>query len=539
MEPKEENTESTAKVGSAEKGCLAPDTGDAIPPTQTEPPYSSFSDGTRRYLTVLLGVSLILSTMTATMYFPLIPALSRGFSVSIQSINLTVTVYAACQALSPTLFASLADHPAIGRRPVLLALMVLYALGSLGLLLNTSDSYAVLMVMRGVQSIAGSPITAIAYGVVADVSVVAERGKMLGPMMSICNGISATGPVIGGAIALVPGGYTWVFLTLLLISVACLLVSGFTLPETSRVVVGNGEIPPTGVWRTWWSWLAAWRRNLKRDKNSDSASVEEARDVVIPPPSEDRPRWNPRSVLTSLRLMFHPDAAVVLWTIASTYSIYYTYQVAIPTIFDEIYGYNELFIGLSFLPGLVGMTLGGIVAGKLMDHNFAAAVRKHDVVQLAGRTTTLSGTELGGFPIEATRYRYAIPIVVLESLLVAGYGWAVTRRAHAAVPLVLQFFTCALSTLMSHTASALLVEIFPRSSSSAYAAGQMFRCGLSAVSAAVLQPVVDAVGRGWFFVIFAVFIGTTTVASILTSVSRGMRWRERRLGQGSQAGGLQ
>ena len=31
---------------------------------------------------------------------------------------------------------------------------------------------------------------------------VSERGKMLGPMLSTCNAISAVGPVIGGTVAL-------------------------------------------------------------------------------------------------------------------------------------------------------------------------------------------------------------------------------------------------------------------------------------------------------------------------------------------------
>ena len=210
--------------------------------------YSLFSASMRTYLTYLLGVVITLSTLTATAYFPLIPMLSVHFCVSIQAINLTITVYTICQAISPALFASLAD--AFGRRPILLALIGLYACASLGIALNR-DSYAALMAFRALQSIGGSATPPIAYGIVAGVAVVSERGKMLGPMLSTCNAISAVGPVAGGALALRTEGFTWIFLGLLVIAVFCLLLVGFTLPETARNIVGNGTKSPYGVWRTW------------------------------------------------------------------------------------------------------------------------------------------------------------------------------------------------------------------------------------------------------------------------------------------------
>ncbi len=121
---------------------------------------------------------MILSTMSATIYFPLIPMLSDQFGVSIQAINLTLTAYAVAQALSPAFFASIADR--FGRRPVLLCLLVVYASASLGLALNRT-SYPALLVLRALQSIGGSATTSIAYGIVADVAPVAKRGSMLAP----------------------------------------------------------------------------------------------------------------------------------------------------------------------------------------------------------------------------------------------------------------------------------------------------------------------------------------------------------------------
>ena len=478
-----------------------------------EEDYSVFSVAMRIYLTYFLGFLMILSTLTATIYFPLIPMLSTGFSVSIQAINLTVTAYAICQAISPALFASVADTS--GRRPVLLGVISLYACASLGLALNR-DSYAALVALRALQSIGGSATVPISYGIVADVAVVSERGKMLGPMLSTCNAISAIGPVVGGAIALTTSGDTWVFLALLIIAVISLFLAGFTLPETARSVVGNGTQPVHGVWRTWWSFYRGKGRQ-RRNESGANGGTEGPLQV------DRKPTWRPLRAFASFRIILYPDAAAVLWMVASSYSVYYTFQVAIPVIFQEIYGYNELQIGLAFLPGLAGMTIGGIIAGKLVDRNYA---------KIAGKCNAdvdrKKGDNLKGFPIERARYRNCLPFILFEVALIVGYGWAVQSHVHPSVPLIMQFLICATSTLLTHTSTSLLVDIFPEMSSTASASGQIMRCGLSAASAAILQPLVDAVGRGWYFTIFALFVGISGLVSVVTSRSKGMQWRQKR-----------
>lgn len=489
--------------------------------SHNEDEYSAFSPAMRTYLTYLLGFILILSTLTATIYFPLIPMLSTHFSVSIQAINLTITVYAICQAISPALFASLAD--ASGRRPVMLGLITLYAVTSLGLALNR-NSYRALMALRALQSIGGSATPPIAYGIVADLAVVSERGKMLGPMLSTCNAISAVGPVVGGAVALSTSGYTWVFLALLIVAVICLLLAGFTLPETARNVVGNGAEPAHGIWRTWGSYLPGSKQRRRCNKSVVKEVSENSLRV------SRKSAWRPMSAFASLRIILYPDAAAVLWMVASSYAVYYTFQVAIPVIFQGIYGYNELEIGLTFLPGLAGMTIGGIIAGKLVDRNYAKTAQKYNV-----DVDPKKGSNLRDFPIEAARYRNCIPFIVFELVLITGYGWAVQSHVHPSVPLIRQFFICGTSTLLSHTAAALLVDIFPDTSSTAYASGQIMRCGLSAASAAALQPLVDAGGRGWYFTIFALFVGISGFASVFTSRSKGMQWRQNR--QAAPSGG--
>ena len=154
---------------------------------------------------------------------------------------------------------------------------------------------------------------------------------------------------------------------------------------------------------------------------------------------------------------------------------------------------------------------------------YAKTARKYNV-----DVDRKKGNNLKDFPIETARYRKRLPFLLFEVALLVGYGWVVHSHVHPSVPLIMQFFICGTSTLLSHTASALLVDIFPDMSSTAYASGQIMRCGLSAALVAVLQPLVDAVGRGWYFTIFALFVGISGLVSLVTSQLKGMQWREKR-----------
>lgn len=243
----------------------------------------------------------------------------------------------------------------------------------------------------------------------------------------------------------------------------------------------------------------------------------------MPKPSQTLSR-----IFDSIRMIRHPDATVILWMVASSYGIYYTFQVAHSVIFKDLYNYNELQIGLSFLPALAGMTIGGTIAGKLMDINYAHHARQAEIVDPAN---------ILDFPIERARFRNMVPLILIETALVTGYGWTVQQHTHPAVPLILEFFVSALATLLSHTANALLVDVFPEVPSTAYASGQLARGAFSAASAAIIDPLVRAVGRGWYFTIFAAFTGTGCLTCVTLSRWAGMRWRRKRYLRASRGSG--
>lgn len=158
------------------------DTTSVTIPIVTPPPpkpYTTFTTTQKRLLTLLLGLATITSPLTATIYFPLLPLLRSHFHSSSQAINLTITLYIIFQALSLAIFGPLSDS--LGRRPVYLITITLYVVGILGLALNRK-SYTVLLVLRALQSLGASAAYAVSFGVVADVCVPSDRGRMLGPV---------------------------------------------------------------------------------------------------------------------------------------------------------------------------------------------------------------------------------------------------------------------------------------------------------------------------------------------------------------------
>jgi len=160
----------------------------------------------------------------------------------------------------------------------------------------------------------------------------------------------------------------------------------------------------------------------------------------------------------------------------------------------------------------------------MMDRNYRATV------QSIGRSIDkVSGDDLDDFPIEKARARGSFYLLIVYICALAGYGWVVRRRVRESVPLLLQFVLGMLCTSFQQTFSALLVDIFPSSPSTAAAAGNTVKCVLLAATVAVLQPLMEAVGRGWVFTILTVLSGGGGFVAAWMIKKNGMEWRRARV----------
>ena len=117
-------------------------------------PYSAFSTSEKRAIVFLVALAGFFSPFSAFIYFPALQDIANDLYVSLELMNLTVTLYLVVQGIVPSLFGDMAET--LGRRPVYLLAFLIYVLASVGLALQ--DSYPALIILRMVQSAGSSGI---------------------------------------------------------------------------------------------------------------------------------------------------------------------------------------------------------------------------------------------------------------------------------------------------------------------------------------------------------------------------------------------
>jgi hypothetical protein len=162
----------------------------------------------------------------------------------------------------------------------------------------------------------------------------------------------------------------------------------FFLNETLRSLVGNGSgyANPTPS-----QWVKR-RRDLRRNGPKSHAQVQVTK--------AKRQSPNP---LQSLLYLREKDVAILVLYYAFQYGGMYCFTTSVPALFAEIYGLDDMQIGLTYLANGVGSVFGSVVQGKLLDRDFRiiAIKRGLDPAKVKGGKLTPE------FPIEYARLRLA------------------------------------------------------------------------------------------------------------------------------------
>jgi MFS family permease len=481
------------------------------------PDYTTFTRPQRHLLTLLVGLAAITSPLTATIYLPLLPILRTRFQTDAQAINLTLSIYVIFQAISPMLFGPPSDN--LGRRPILMLTISIYCAGNIGLALNKS-SYAALLVLRAVQSLGASAAYAIAYGIVADVCLPGERGRMLGPINMALNVGTCIGPIVGGWVSYKSDDYEGVFWALVVLGFVLLGGTLIFLPETARSLVGNG-IGRSRSARYQSVWSVCRGRYRKHDGLAD-------RNTGVQQPPLPRLgttiKWiRANNPLNCLRILTHRDAMLTLFMHGSFYVVDYSMVAAAPDIYKGIYHLNDLHVGLTYLPRGIGIITGSYFNGKLMDHNY-----KHVAEAIGWTSVHWSTAEFSSFPFERARTRGSLWLLCFSTAGLVLYGWMLWLRVHMAVPLMLQYLLGFVQTCFYTIYSTLLVDSFPDRPSTAAAAASVVRCAMAATALAILQPMLEAAGLGWYFTALGIWSGGFGALAIFVLRRKGMKWRMER-----------
>ena len=141
----------------------------------------------------------------------------------------------------------------------------------------------------------------------------------------------------------------------------------------------------------------------------------------------------------------HPEIFVLLIFNGTLYAVMYGVTVSLSVIFEKVYpNLNQTEIGLCFIPIGLGMLIGSLLSGRVMDTYYKKI--RDDLIR---QTRTDSEKDIDpkaiekdpSFPIEKARLQILPLVVFVYTACVIGYGWALQPRVRIVVPLLLQFIS--------------------------------------------------------------------------------------------------
>ena len=222
-------------------------------------------------LTLLLSFLTALGPLSMDMYLPSLPEIGRTLHAPILDVQLTISSYLFGFAVGQIFYGPISDR--LGRKPILLAALVLYGVASIGC--AAAQSIHGLIALRFLQALGGAGVIVLARAVVRDLYSGARASRELSLMGSITAFAPIVAPMIGGILQ-TAFGWRATFLLLVIFAGIAGAVAARLLPETLRkptagpfslaamgalyrsVLVHRGFLANLGILTTTFVGLFAW-----------------------------------------------------------------------------------------------------------------------------------------------------------------------------------------------------------------------------------------------------------------------------------------
>ncbi|CDK25580.1 unnamed protein product [Kuraishia capsulata CBS 1993] len=453
------------------------------------PPYSIYSSF-EKYLIILASSCVaFFSTISSPIYLPILPLLEKQFNSSEEGMNISVVVYSVFQGIAPTLFSNLSDQ--YGRRPVILACLVIYILSNVGLALN--NSYAGLLLLRCLQALGIASTVSIVSGVVSDLTTKRERGLYMGTYTSFSNLGQTFGALIGGAIEV---SFNWraIFWVLAIASGTVGILFFLGVPETNRSMVGNGSSLPQRfriISRPPILTLPTFRRRRIRPGEQN-------------PTLEKKKKFD---LLSPIKTLANAEVALILTPSSVSYSLWLMMLTTLSVSIQKTYGWTSaLKVGLTYIPAGVGGMASSILFGKLLDYNYKRVYKKF----LKENEALDQPRDQAEFDVLQTRIPVFFGPVILTIVGTLLFGWSIDNEINVACVIVGSCLLSAGAMPFVTVSTTILVDMYPNKSSAAVACLNLTRCLTAAVGLAVLSLMNHSMTIGGTYTFLA---GLTLISS--------------------------
>lgn len=194
-------------------------------------------------LAVLVAITT-LNPLALNILQPALPELARTLATDYGTIQLTLSLFLVTSAVAQIALGPISDH--FGRRPVALAGVLIFILGSAACIAATS--VATLLIGRVVQAVGGITGFVISRAVIRDLHGRDASASKLGYITMAMVIVPMLSPLIGGWLV-ERFGYTSIFAFTALLGAGSLIFAVIDLSETRRVSDPSSRVSIAGAYR--------------------------------------------------------------------------------------------------------------------------------------------------------------------------------------------------------------------------------------------------------------------------------------------------
>ncbi len=262
-------------------------------------------------LAALLAALTMLGPFSVDMYLPAFPAIGREFGASAIALQQTLSAYLFGFAFMMLWHGALSD--ALGRRPIILGSLGIYALATLGCAI--AGNIESLWLFRALQGLSAGAGVVVGRAIVRDRFHGPDAQRVMSQITLVFGIAPAVAPILGGVI-LVALGWRAMFWVLLALVLGLIAWAAKSLPETL--------------------------------------------------PTEARQSLHPRALLRNYRtVLLRIDFLLLALIPACNFCGFFLYIASAPAFIIDLMGLSSLSFAWLFMPMILGIMTGASLSGRL------------------------------------------------------------------------------------------------------------------------------------------------------------------------------
>ena len=259
----------------------------------------------------LLATLVMLGPFSIDLYLPAFGAIGAEFGVPQVAVQATLSAYLFAYAFMMLWHGALSD--ALGRRPVVLAVLAVYAVATLGCAI--AGNISSLWLVRALQGLSAGSGLVVGRAIIRDRYHGAEAQKVMSQITLVFSIAPAVAPVVGGVL-LNTLGWRSVFWALLAFTLGLLAWTARSLPETH-------------------------------------------------PPSARTP-LHPRTMARNYRAVLgRPEFLLLAFVPALNFCAFFVYVAGAQSFLVDLLGVSTWGFGWLFIPLITGVMIGATVSGRV------------------------------------------------------------------------------------------------------------------------------------------------------------------------------